>query len=84
MSNIVQVALKIFGREVGGTDLLSDTTCLTSLDFCLSELVKDKRFSRIDVTHDTHDWTAEFACFSTLLIALLPTSSLDWLRPVTC
>lgn len=41
--------------EVGGTDLLCDTSSLIGLHIGLPELVQDQRLTRIDVTHDADD-----------------------------
>ena len=84
VSNVVQVILKVLRREVSRTDLLGDTTCLTSLDFCFSKLIKNQCFSCIYVTHDTNDRASEFARLTALLIAFLPASSWDCLWSATC
>ena len=41
--------------EVGSTDLLGDTTGLTGLHVCPSELIKYKCLAGIDVTKNTED-----------------------------
>ena len=42
-------------REVRRANLLRDTTSFIRLNVRLSQLVKDERLSRVDVTHDTDD-----------------------------
>ena len=66
--NVVEMILKIFRWEVCSTNLLSDTTCLSSLNFRLPQFVKYKCLSSVYVTHDTHDRTAEFACLCRFLL----------------
>lgn len=46
-------------REVGGTNLLSNTTCLTFLDVGLTDLVKQLRLTGIDVAKNTANGRSE-------------------------
>ena len=62
------MVLKIFRWEVCSTNLLRDTACLTSLNFRLPQFVKYKCLSSVYVTHNTYDWTAEFACLCRFLL----------------
>ena len=63
--------LKVFFREVSGTDLLSDSTGFVSLDIGFSEFIKNKCLARVDVTHDTDDGTAQLLCSASFTIFLL-------------
>lgn len=51
----IDMFLQVLLWEVGGTDLLSDSTRLVCLYVSLSQTVKNQGFSRVDVTHDTDD-----------------------------
>ena len=54
------VMLKVIFWEVSSTNLLSDTSCFIGLNVCFSELIKDKRLTRVYMTHDTNDGTTQF------------------------
>lgn len=47
-------------REISSTDLLSDTTGLTSLHVGTSKFIEYKGFTGIDVTEDTNNGASEF------------------------
>lgn len=64
------MSLKVILGEISGTNLLGDTAGLISLDICLSKLVEDEGLSRVDVTHDTNNWAAQFLCTFGLLLGL--------------
>ncbi len=57
--------------EIGGTDLLCDTTGLTSLHISPSQLVKDEGFTRVDVTQNTQDGAPQFNITNLLLLLAL-------------
>lgn len=58
--------LQIFLWEKCSTNLLSDSTCLSCLNFRFSQLIKNKCLSCIYMTHDANDWTAELFIFVVL------------------
>jgi len=60
VSHDIDMFLKVIFREVSGTDLLSDTSSFIRLYVGLSQLIQDKRLSRVDVTHNTNNGTTQF------------------------
>jgi len=53
--NSVHLTLNVLWWEVSGTDLLRDTSCLSSLDISLSQFIKNFGFTHIYVTKDTNN-----------------------------
>ena len=63
----VNVLLQIVRREVGGTNLLSDTASFVSLHISLAQLVENQCLACVDVTHDTDDGAAQLGGFFAFL-----------------
>jgi hypothetical protein len=64
------VSYNVISWEEGSTNLLSDTSCFTSLDISLSQFIKNQSLSGIDVTKNANNWTTK------LFVFLLLSSSL--------
>lgn len=58
--NVSQVLLKGIWGEESCTDLLSDTTSLTSLHIGATKLIQNKSLARVYVTHHTNDRATQF------------------------
>ena len=68
---------QILPREVSCTDLLRDTTSLVCLHVRFTQFVENERLSRVYVTHDADNGTAELFIFRTTFLAGIPTRALS-------
>jgi hypothetical protein len=60
--------------EVGSTNLLCDTSCLSGLNVGFSQFIKNECFSSVYMPKDAHNWASEFlllADFSQLSLSNL-------------
>jgi hypothetical protein len=72
VADLSYMSLDVVSGEVSCSDLLSNSSCFSSLDIGFSEFVKNECFASIDMTKDADNWTSKRGVFLLLLLFLLP------------